>query len=194
MNATLTTNGKPRKQLSDQLDRFDEQLARQDSILDALADGLNAAVADAAREGVKEAVKIAIVEMMTSSDLRTALHQATAPPKETKPSAWARLKALVRAGAAKVKQAVIATGMVVAAKAKVIHSSVTGTTGLAALAWRFRNVLLVGLGVGLATAGLSYVATHGVSAALSGIGAAATAVALQAKAWFRKTVHRLAPA
>ena len=51
MTATATMNGKPRrKQLADQLDRLD-------GIIDALAEGLNGAVADAAREGTRQAVK-----------------------------------------------------------------------------------------------------------------------------------------
>ena len=44
MTATVTANGKPRKQLSEQLDRMD-------TIIDALADALPEAVTDAVREG-----------------------------------------------------------------------------------------------------------------------------------------------
>ena len=67
MSATDTMNGKPqRKQLADQLDRLD-------GIIDALAAGLNQAVADAAREGTRLAVKDAIVEIMTNPELRALL-------------------------------------------------------------------------------------------------------------------------
>ena len=72
MTATTTmptTNGKPRKQLADQLDRLD-------GIIDALADGLNQAVIDAAREGTRLAVKDAIVEIMTNPELRALLAPA----------------------------------------------------------------------------------------------------------------------
>ena len=48
MSAPTVTNGKPRKQLSDQLDRLD-------SIIDALAEGLPGAVTDACREGARAA-------------------------------------------------------------------------------------------------------------------------------------------
>ena len=62
MSTATATNGKPqRKQLSDQLDRLD-------GIIDALAEGLNGAVADAAREGTRLAVKDAIVEIMTNPE------------------------------------------------------------------------------------------------------------------------------
>jgi cell division septum initiation protein DivIVA len=101
MTATLT-NGKPRKQLSDQLERLEEQLQRHDAILDALSEGLNGAVADATKEGTKEAVTAAVIELLTNGDLRAALHRASAPAGATKRSAWDRLKARVRQAAAKV--------------------------------------------------------------------------------------------
>ena len=40
-------NGRPRKQLADELDRLSDLLNRQDRVIDALAEGLNGAVADA---------------------------------------------------------------------------------------------------------------------------------------------------
>src|SRR5690348_5517405 len=97
MNTATIANDKPaRKQLSDQLDRLD-------SILDALSDGLNPAVADAAREGTRLAVKDAVIEIMTSPTLRAQLHQATTPESadkpatvENKPGFWARLKTQAR--------------------------------------------------------------------------------------------------
>jgi hypothetical protein len=60
MSATATmTNGKPRKQLSEQLDRLD-------SIIDVLAEGLPGAVTDACREGARAAVKDAIIEIVST--------------------------------------------------------------------------------------------------------------------------------
>lgn len=47
------------------------------------------------------------------------------------------------------------------------------------LAWRFRTVALVGLGVGLLTAAASYLAPPALSATISGIGGACTALAVQ---------------
>jgi hypothetical protein len=193
MSATMT-NGKPRKQLSDQLDRLDEQLARQDSIIDALAEGLNQAVADAAKEGVKTAVKDAVIELMTNLDLRAALHKATAPPAEARPSAWDRLKAKVRQAATKTKQVLQTAAVGVAARVTAARAAVTGTAAGVGLAWRLRKVMAVGLTVGLTVAAVSYVTTHGVAAVLSGLGATVTAVAVQAGLLVRKAVHRLASA
>src|SRR5438105_5768552 len=67
--ATVPNHKPPRKQLSDQLDRLD-------GIIDALAEGLNGAVADAAREGTRLAVKDAIVEILSNPELRALI----APP------------------------------------------------------------------------------------------------------------------
>jgi hypothetical protein len=46
---TTIANGRPRRQLGDQLDRLD-------GILDVLAEALPAAVADACKEGAREAL------------------------------------------------------------------------------------------------------------------------------------------
>jgi hypothetical protein len=50
MSAQPNANSRPRKQLSDQLDRLDE-------ILDLLADGLNAAVFEAVKESSERAFR-----------------------------------------------------------------------------------------------------------------------------------------
>src|SRR3954462_3597352 len=100
MSATAT-NGKPRKQLSDQLDRLDAQMDRADAILDALSEGLNGAVAEPAKDGVRAAVKEAVIELLTDPDLRNALHRASAPLAEARPLLWDRLKARVRQATAK---------------------------------------------------------------------------------------------
>lgn len=78
---TETINGRPkRKQLSEQLDRLD-------GIIDALAEGLNKAVADAAREGTRLAVKDAILEIISNPELRALLASSTPPAPVTTESA-----------------------------------------------------------------------------------------------------------
>ena len=191
MTATMT-NGKPRKQLSDQLDRLDEQLQRHDAILDALAEGLNGAVADATKEGTRLAVKDAVIELLTDPALRAALHRATAPAGEPKPSAWARLKARVRQAAARAAEATRPIRQAVAAKLGAARQAAAAATGPARVAWRLRKVLLAGLVVGVVAATIAYAGGQSVGAALSGVGAALTTVAIQAAVWVRGTVRRLA--
>ena len=192
MSTATLTNGKPRKQLSDQLDRLDEQLDKQNAIIDALSEGLDGAVADAAKEGVKEAVKVAVIEMLTDPDLRIALHKATAPAATDKPTIWQRVKARIGQGMTKVQLAAAAVVAGVVGQVKTVRAAVTSTASRVGFAWQMRKVLLVGLGIGVAVAAVSYVSTHGIAAALSGAGAAATAVAIQAGLWLRKKVRRLA--
>jgi hypothetical protein len=99
-------DARPRKQLSDQLDRLDEQLLRHDATLDALGEHLNAAVADAARDATRDAVKDAVVALLTDPDLRQALYTASAPPADPKPGPWAKLRAAVRAAAVRATAAI----------------------------------------------------------------------------------------
>ena len=192
MTATLT-NGKPqRKQLSDQLDRLDEQLVKQDSILDALAEGLNQAVADAAKEGVKEAVQAAVVELLTNIELRAALHRATAPPSATRSSGWARLKAFARRAAEKGRAALGAVRQVVAGKVAAVKAVASHAVGPAWAAWQLRKVALAALGVGLVVAAVCYAASHGVASVVSGAGAAVTTVVVHTGLWVRKAARRMA--
>jgi hypothetical protein len=192
MSATTAANGKPRRQLSDQLDRLDGQMDRADAILDALSEGLNGAVADAAREGTRQAVKDAVIEMLTDPDLRAALHQASAPPAEARPAAWDRLKARARQAAAKVTDVARAARAAVTERVGAARAAVVGATAPARVAWKLRKAALVGLGVGVVVAGVAYAASHGFAAALSGLGAAVTTVAVQSALWVRQAVRRLA--
>ena len=73
MTATMFLNGKPRKQLSDQLDRMDE-------ILDVLGEGLTGAVVDAMKAGTALAVKQALVEILTNPEL-LATFRGVLPPE-----------------------------------------------------------------------------------------------------------------
>ena len=194
MSETATMNGKPqRKQLADQLDRLD-------SIIDALAEGLNGAVADACREGTRLAVKDAIVEILTNPELRAMLvpHAAVpaaktpaTPPEPKKPGLWSRIKATVAAAknaavafAAKVRAAV-------AAKVAAVTTTVAALGAAAGEAPPVRRALTVALGVGLLVALACYQMPEAASAAVAGIGAAATTVFAQAGAWLRRAGRRV---
>jgi len=183
--ATMTNGRMGKKQLSDQLDRFD-------SILDGLSEALNDSVAAAAREGVRGAVKEAVIEMLTDPDLRATLHQSTAPAQAAPPTFWQRLKSTVRRGATQVGLATGAMTASVTAGVRSIRATVNGTRTGASLIWQLRKVIMLGMGIGVAVATFSYLTSHGLAAAISGAGAAATAVAVQVGFWVRKAVRRLA--
>src|SRR4051812_19341182 len=194
---TMTTtqdlpNARPRKQLADQLDRLDEQLQRHDQILDALAEGLNAAVTDAARQGTEQAVKAAVVTLLTDPDLRTALHTASAPPRDARLSAWDRLKAAVRSAAARVTQAARAT------VAAVAHRVVLGVAAVGRAVARARGWVYVRAAARALTAGLAVLALVRAGAAgrlVSLAGRARTAAigrVAVVRAWARATGCRAA--
>ena len=197
---TTTTNGKPRKQLSDQLDRFDEQLQRADAVLDALADGLNAAVADAAREGVRQAVKEAVIEVLTNADLRMALHRANVPVATTAPECAAheplcgtRIWVLVFGRAARAARSLAAAA---AAIAKAVADPVrTATTVAATASRRVRLVcplwvlVVVGTAAGTVLATASYLAPHAISAALTGLNGGILAAAVRISLGLRRAVR-----
>src|SRR5436309_3210824 len=113
-------NGRARKSLEHQLDRFD-------SILDGLANALNESVADAVKDAVgqavREAVQAVVAELVANPQVAKALaaaHGLTAPPapppaspaapngptwRERLAARWHRL----RAGVAAVTGRVVAT-------------------------------------------------------------------------------------
>jgi hypothetical protein len=79
-----------------------------------------------------------------------------------------------------------------AVKVAAARRAAATVTGPPRLAWQLRKVLLVGLGVGVVVATLAYAGGQSVGAALSGVGAVVTTVALHAAVWVRRTVRRLA--
>jgi hypothetical protein len=195
MSATTVNNGKPRKQLSDQLDRLD-------GIIDALAEGLNGAVADAAREGTRLAVKDAIVEILSNPELRALLAPQPAPaapaptpvpaaPEPKTPGLWSRIKAKVAAArgavagaVTKVKEAAIRR-CVVAGDAVVALGRATGES------LPVRRILLVGLGVGVVVGVACLVVPQTTAAVVGGAGAACTAVSAQVGNWLTRAARRV---
>jgi hypothetical protein len=188
MSVSTMTNGRPRerKQLSDQIDRLD-------SILDGLADALNEAVADAAREGARVAVKEAIFEILTNPELRELIAPGAAgqpQPAATRPSLFSRFKARLarmRERAATVARPVTEA---VAERCRPVKPAVTAMTRVLEQAWRFRKALVIGLAVGAATATVSYLVPHAVSATISGVGGLIAAVGVQVGLRVRRMARR----
>jgi hypothetical protein len=191
MTSSAATNGKPRrKQLSEQLDRFD-------AILDGLSDGLGDSVADAARAGTRMAVKDAIVEILTDPHLRNQMHQATAPAAgsvETKPTFWSRLKAGVSRIGNALRRGVEAVTRCVTRAAEAVCLAVQDPLRIVSMLGSLKRLLILAGGVGAIVAVISYLCPHSLSAAVSGIGAAGTAVALQIGVWARRAFRTFSPA
>ncbi len=195
MSSTTLSNGKPqRKQLADQLDRLD-------GIIDALAEGLNQAVADASREGTRLAVKDAIVEILSNAELRALLvpqapapapipTSAANPPAPPVPGVWSRIKgaAAVCGGAA--------AGVAGRAKAAAARRCATAREAVAAVgratgeALPARRVLVVGLAVGAVVGAACLVAPNAVSAVAGGVGAAVAAIGAQVGGWLARAARR----
>ena len=188
----MPSNGKvQRKQLADQLDRLDE-------ILDLMAEGLPAAVADACREGTRLAVKDAVVQFLTDPELRATLaSQVPAPatpdvtPEAKKPSIWNRLKAKVAAARAAAVAVAATVKAAVVAKVAVVTTTVAAAGVAAGEPLPVRRAVGAALGVGLAVALVCAHVPEAVAAAVAGAGAAATTACVQAGAWLRRAARRV---
>ncbi|QDU18967.1 hypothetical protein [Urbifossiella limnaea] len=180
MTAT-TTNGRPRRQLADQLDRLD-------GLIDLLAVNLNEAVADACRDGARAAVREAVIEVLTSPDLRARLaapRTVDAPPQSAPPppAAWVRLKARLAALRDRVRPAV-------AARYRDVAPAVAAAGRTARLGWRLRTPLLVAAAAGVLVGAAVYLAPPAVAASVAGVGGSGLALAVQGGLWARAAARR----
>ena len=199
MSATATMNGKPqRKQLADQLDRLD-------SIIDALSEGLNGAVADAAREGTRQAVKDAIVEIMTNPELRALLAPAKAEPapvpaappvydlppepRPTVPGLWTRMKAKAAAARAAVVKAAMKVKATVAGTCTAVRETVTTVGEATGEVLPVKRVLWTAAAVGAVVGVVCLVVPQTAAAAVSAVSVAVTAVAVQAGSWLKRAAR-----
>jgi len=193
--STATANGRPqRKQLSDQLDRLD-------AILDVLAEGLPGAVGDAVRDGTRTVFKDVIAEALGDPAVVALLRRAVGPtpaeagpPRPTervrmsepdaetasapvvprRPGFWARCKAALRGGAARVRQSLVAAVAPLADGVRAVRVLAPD----ADLGRSVRRAVIIALIVGGGATVLAF-NSHPVATALSAIGIALTTLALQ---------------
>jgi hypothetical protein len=196
MTITASRNGTPqRKQLSDQLDRLD-------GIIDALADGLTEAVTEAVKAGTATALQQILLDVVHNPTTRSLLRQAIAPeaspapPVATAPETEAPLTRKA-SFLARCRQAVGSVARKVAAIPGKVVAGVKGlarkTRGMARrlnIAWQLKKAAVVGLGIGVAVATVAML-SHPLASVLSGVGAAATAFAVQLGLWCRSTARQL---
>ena len=192
MNAPA--NGRARKSLEGQLDRFD-------SILDGLADALNESVADAVRDvvgqAVREAVGVVIAELVANPDVAKALaaaHGLTAPPapppepqagprgpsfRERLAARWHRLRSGVAA----------ATGRVIGAVSDRLRTTWMVLTAAVRLARADRRGVTVAALVGVVVAVGCHLCGPAVAATVSGIVSAVLALA----GWLLRPLYPVLP-
>jgi hypothetical protein len=194
MNATL--NGRPqRKQLADQLDRFD-------AIIDGFADALPQAVADATREGTRSAVRDILGELLRDPEILARLRDALVGPAPVRPAEPAAPPPAPAAPAAE-------SGLLAKVGRGVGAATAAGRQAFAGLRDRLRRVrerasaavetaqtfvpvrrfAATAAAVGVTVAVVSYVAPQGVSAVVSGAGAVVVTAAVQTWHWLRKSAR-----
>lgn len=191
MSAGAVINGRPRRQLSDQLDRLDEQLLQVDRVLDALSVGLEGAVRDATKEGTRIAVKEAVVELLTNPELRDALHAASASPAEAKPSFWSRIQAKTRQAVNAVKDGVVSAASAVANRAASACSAIGRLATKARQSSQFRTAAKIVIGIGAMAVIARYAAVRGVGTMFSTLKAFVIERATGISDWVRNSFLRL---
>jgi len=191
-------NGKPRKQLAEQLDRLD-------TIIDALADVLPQAVSDACREGARAAVKDVLLEVLSNPELRALIAppailtplpavRDTSPapsPKPAAPSLWARLKAKVKPAKDAVIGAVVNIKNAVVDRCRAVRDAVADVGSAAGEAVPVRRIAGIASAVGIAVGVACVFVPDTLAAAIGGLGAASTAAAVQVGCWLRRAACRV---
>ena len=200
MTMTASRNGTPqRKQLSDQLDRLD-------GIIDCLADGLSDAVRDAVTAGTATAIQQILLDVVNNPQTRLLLRQtlgaepakATEAPASPVQASEASVPATRTASfLARCKRSVATAARKIVSLPGKLFARVTalirkakGLTRRLNVAWQLKKAAVLGLGVGAAVAAVS-LWSHPLASVLSGVGAAATAFAVQLGLWCRNTARQL---
>jgi hypothetical protein len=186
-------NGRARKSLEGQLDRFDR-------ILDGLADALNESVADAVRDAVgqavREAVQAVVAELVANPDVARALAaahgltaQKAAPPAPAAPRGptWRdRLRARwhrLRSGVAAV------TGRVIGAVSRRLRSTRAVLTAAVRLARADRRGLTLAALVGVLVAVGCHLRGPAVASTVSGVLSAVLALV----GWLLRPLYPVLP-
>jgi hypothetical protein len=197
-----TMNGRKRPSLS-------EQIQRLDSILDGLAENLNAAVADAVKAAVavavKEAVEAVLMEVVTNPQLMRRLLPVTPPAVHPKmqgdsPSfqlrvrqrlgqAWNWFRSHLSSAGYKVSTYAHATCYRCTFRAKQSYHRLGGMVQRLRVVALFWRPLLIAISIGVTLGVLAYLAGPWLSAVASGVGGFAGTLAVQAGLWLRRMLQ-----
>jgi hypothetical protein len=197
MTATMSSaaNGRKRPSLGEQINRLDD-------MLDGLSEGLNDAVADAVKgavgAAVKEAVQDVLTEVLTNPEVLARLRAAAIPVKPVQappvqPSAWQRLGSLCQGIRACLRGIATTFGVPVrkarGATARCWQGTIKRITSLSAhreMVSRFKNHILLALGVGVALGGIVWLSGPWLGVVTSAVGGFVSTLAVQAGLWLRK--------
>jgi hypothetical protein len=197
-----TMNGRKHPSLS-------EQIQRLDSILDGLAENLNAAVADAVKAAVavavKEAVEAVLTEVLTNPQIMRRLLPVTPPtvaPKKQGDSpsfqhrarqrlgqAWKWLRSHLSSAACKVCTYVQATCQRGVARTKQVCGRIGGLAQQVRVVALFWRPLLIAISIGLILGTAAYFAGPWLSAVAGGMGGFAGTLAVEAGLWLRRMLQ-----
>jgi hypothetical protein len=199
MTATMNSaaNGRKRPSLGEQINRLDD-------MLDGLSEGLNDAVADAVKgavgAAVKEAVQDVLTEVLTNPEVLARLRAAAIPvaepvqaPPVQRPSAWQRLGGLCQGIRTCLRGIASSCGVQVRkARTGIAHcwqGTIKRITSLSAhreMVSRFKNHILLALGVGVALGGIVWFSGPWLGVVTSAVGGFISTLAVQAGLWLRK--------
>ncbi len=187
MSAAPTNNKPQRKQLSEQIDRLD-------TIIDCLGEVLPEAVRDACQEGTRQAVKDAILEIVSNPELRNliaGLAPAALSPVASAPSPPSDITISKPGFLCRARSKVAATKAALIRRWRTKKAAVVMTVQTLAMMLPLKQIALVGAGIGVVVGLISYACPHTLTAVMSGIGGAGTAVAIQVGFGFHRCTRML---
>ena len=164
---TATLNGRPRKQLSEQIDRLDR-------ILDTLADGFQEIVAQAAEDGAKIGATTVLQELLSHPTLQTLIAHATLPPPTPRepprtPRVVERLRTCLRQLRSLLGAILAPLGRRAAAPTRRVRQAGQSLLWALQLAWAGRWGTLTAILLGSLAALIGYHAPPALAAALCGV-------------------------
>jgi hypothetical protein len=176
METATTTNGKLRKSLSEQIDRLD-------AILDGLSAALNESVAGAVQEAVglavREAVQAVLTEVLANPTVLALLNGGS-----SQPSVGDRVRVACCFVATKVRSAVYGCKSLCGRVGRMF----TGVVKRLAVVRHCKAQLLTALGVGCAAGTAVYFAGPWLAVAAGGFGGFAVTAAVQGWLWLRRVL------
>jgi hypothetical protein len=179
METTTTTNGKLRKSLAEQIDRLD-------AILDGLSAALNESVAAAVKEAVglavREAIQAVMTEVFANPAVLELLHGVGTQP--AKVGVGERLQTAWSFIAAKAKAAVGSCKAMCGRSVKML----TGLVSKLAVVRQCKAQLVTALGVGCVAGTAVYLAGPWLAVAAGCVGGFAATSAVQGWLWLRRVL------